>query len=347
MPRLLLPLLLLCLPLTALAAEDDEELIEEEEEIDPEVDDRAIYDEYVADLQGESPTEEIDAWYRYLEAYPKSLFKLEIERRIEALEDASYNEMLDEQAAAAERGKRIDAKSAEMDIAEPALLSINPNPRRRAEVGVLWGYQNLLQYDLNFEYAFLRKFSVWGGVRHDGGGGAVGLGVQVGAKYALIKDTSSGVILSGWLAFQMGYTRLDETNLALQPGIGFAWAPIDLVQFSTSLQIDLGSSLQSDADLNRFRTQVWWDAMVVINPNKILGIYAETNQKHRLHKPEFLSLQYMAMFQAGVGVKIRPNSIMEFTVGVNVPYFWRVLKDYQYVGVHAPAVFKLPKGPSK
>ncbi len=340
MLRLLLPLLLLSLPLTAIAQEEDEELSEEEEDFDPEVDSREIYDEYRADMEGESPTEEIDGWYRYLEAYPKSMFKLEIERRIEALEDAAYNEMLDDQASAAERGKRIDAKRAEMDIAEPAMLAINPNPRRRAEVGVLWGYQSLLQYDINFEWAFLRKFSVWGGIRHDGGGGqGLGLGVQAGAKYALVKDTSSGVILTPYLGLQFGYNRLDNVTFALQPGIAFAWTPIDLVQLITSLQMDL--------QLNRFRTQVWWDAMVVINPNKIIGIYIESKQKHRIIKPEFLNVQYLAMYQAGAGVKIRPNDILEFTVGVNIPYFWRIWKDYQYVGVHAQAVFKLPKGPAR
>jgi hypothetical protein len=97
---------LLLLPSMVLAADDDlgdlefdEEDEGEEEDVDDEVDDEEIYKEYKDELRGEGPSEEIDAWNRYLEVYTKSLYRLEIEKRIKALEEAAYQETLEERLA--------------------------------------------------------------------------------------------------------------------------------------------------------------------------------------------------------------------------------------------------------
>lgn len=344
---------LLCLPTAASAQDEDEEedlLEEEEEELDPDVDDREIYDSFKADLQGESAAEEIDAWNGYLEAYPKSLFKLEIERRIQALEDAAYNELLDEEREQKEReDARRDTKREEIDVPEPSMMGVNPNPRRRFDAQILWGYNNVLNYDLNFEWAFLRKLSVWGGIRHVGAGGSdIGLGVQIGAKYALIKDVSTGTVLTGYFAIQPGFSQADDFTFTIQPGIGFALAKTQRFQLTTTLQMDL--------QLNKFRTVVWWDIQAVINPTKVFGIYLESKQKHSLFGAANLvggqptgstRVEYLAFYQAGLGVKVRPNEIIELTVGANVPYFWRIWKDYKWFGIHGGVVFNLPSAPKK
>ena len=57
--------------------EFDEDLADEELLEDEGVDDRDTFEGFKKDLAGESPSEEIDAWYRYLEAYPGSMFRLE------------------------------------------------------------------------------------------------------------------------------------------------------------------------------------------------------------------------------------------------------------------------------
>ncbi len=337
--------LLLCLPSIALAQEDDEDELldeEEEEDFDPDVDDRELYESFKAELAGDPASEEIDSWNRYLEAYPKSQFRLEIERRIAALEDTAHAELLEEEAREAQRAKeRKDAKRSDLYVPEPALMGVNPNPQRRLDAQMLWGFDNVINYDINFEWAFLRKLSAWGGLRHVGaGGGDLGLTVQLGAKYALIKDVRTGIVLSGYLAVQPGYSQADNFLFTVTPGVGFAFAKTERFQLTTTLQMDL--------QLTAFRTVVWWDIQAVINPNKVLGIYIESKQKHGLFTTSLSSTtEYLAFYQAGVGVKIRPNETIELTVGANIPYFWRVWKDYKYVGIHGGVVFNLPGKPKK
>ena len=346
----LLLALLLCLPSSALAQDEDvddedlDELDEEEEEyIDPDVDDREIYDAYKAEQQGEPAVEEMDAWDRYLEAYPKSQFRLEIERRVDALRDAAHSELLEEEARQARReAERRDAKREEIYVPEPSLMGVNPNPQRRVDAQLLWGFNNVINFDFNFEWAFLRKFSAWGGLRHVGaGGGDLGLAIQIGAKYALVKDVRTGVVLTGYFAIQPGFSQADNFLFTLQPGVGFAVAKSRVFQFSTTLQMDL--------QLTGFRTMVWWDFQAVINPSKVVGIYLESKQKYGLFTGSQApsKVEYLAFFQAGAGVKIRPNDVLELTVGVNVPYFWRLWKDYRYLGVHGGVVFNLPSKPKK
>ena len=67
--------------------EEDEAQEDPIEEEDPDIDDPATYEGYLEELRGESPSEELDAWDRYLEVYPGSLYRLEIERRMDALEE--------------------------------------------------------------------------------------------------------------------------------------------------------------------------------------------------------------------------------------------------------------------
>ena len=83
--------LALALPIgipSSASGQDEEEVWgdeEEEGEADPQMDDEATYEAYKAELEGESPSEELDAWVHYLEAYPESQYRLEIERRMTAL----------------------------------------------------------------------------------------------------------------------------------------------------------------------------------------------------------------------------------------------------------------------
>lgn len=338
MPRLLLALML-SLPLVAapaLAQDEDEDTEElEEEEVDEGVDDRGTYEGFKKDLTGESPSEEIDAWYRYLEAYPRSMFRLEIERRIEALEEAAFEELMKERADSDGEDARVDARRQEMDVAEPAFVGIGANPRRRFEFGLLWGYSDFINYDLTVEWAFLRKLSVFGGVNHVGR--AFGATINAGVKYALVKDVRTGIVLSGAFTAKLGYNGLDRLHFIIEPQVLFAWLPSDLFQLQTSLAFDLR--------LDRLNHWVLWDLMAVISPTDVFGFYVESKQRHQIKPVSGVGTQYMAFFQAGVGVKIKPTPLIELTVGANVPYFWRLYKDYEYVGVHADVVFYFASKP--
>ena len=312
---------------------DDEDLDDEDLD-DEEVDNEAIYGAYQAELEGESAAEELDSWNRYLEAYPKSMFRLEIEQKIQGLEEAAFQELaVEDDLDGPSEG--ADAKYQEMEFAEPAFLALSPNTRRKVDVGVLWGFQDFLNYELMFEWAFFRNFSAFGAIRHDGHG--FGAGLQAGAKYALVKDVRTGVVLSGAFSVDVGYSGFDGLNIAIQPWIGFGWLASDIVQVQTSLAFDLR--------LDRFHTWLVWDAMVVINPRPKFGIFVANHQKHSILKTEGVPVQYLGFHQAGVGVKLRPIQPIEITVGANIPYAWRLWKDYRYVGVHADLTFYFKKGP--
>jgi len=332
--------LLLCLAPATAFAQGEEEEAEQEEAVDEEVDDPKTYESFKQSLKGEAPSEEMDAWYGYLDTYPKSRYRLEIERRIEALEEAAFDELLDEKLEENDTSNRVDAKEAELDIFEPALTTMNANTRRRAEVGVVWGFDDFINYEMNVEWAFLRQLSAFGGLRHRGvGGQGIGGALFGGVKGALIKDVRTGVVLSGALAVEFGFNPLDRAKFELEPWFGFAWLASDRFQLQTSLSMVLR--------VDKLHTHVLWDVMAVVKPNDVLGIFVESKQKHSLFKPDDLSLHYLAFYQAAVGAKIFPVKNLEITAGVNAPYFWRTWQDYKYIGINVGAVVRFGKGPTK
>ena len=335
-PSLLLLLLLsLGLSVTPAYAQDDlddlddlGDLDDEDEDLDEEedegVDDEEIYNEYKSELRGEGAAEELDAWKRYLEVYPRSQFRMEIEKRMEGLEEAAFRELaedIDESTSDDE----VDARDQEMFLAEPALINAGVNTRRRFKLQALWGFNDLLNYELGFEWAFFRKFSAYGTIRHQGRG--FGGQLVAGAKYALVKDVRTGIIVSGALGVAVGYNGFDRLNFAIEPVIGFAWIANEKFQLQTTIT--------PYVRLDRPRFSLYWDAMIVVSPTKVLSIYVESRQKHTPIATENSGTKYFGFHQAGVGVKIYPQRTFELTVGVNIPYAWDRWKDYQYFGVHA------------
>ena len=321
--------------------EEDLDLDDElEEPLEEGMDDESIYHQYRDELRGEDPIEEADAWKSYLEAYPRSLYRLEIEARVEALDEASFDglELPSERDRASDKGAvptNDDAKRAEMDLREPALLGMNANTRRKLDVGIVWGFQDHFNYEIAFEWAFRRNFSAFGAIRHSGKG--FGTAVQAGAKYALLKDTRTGLLLSGAFSINIGYSALDQLNFVVQPWLGFGWAASDLIQIQSSIAMDLR--------VDKLHTAVLWDVMVVISPTERLGVYLQSKQKHSLLKPEGQALRYLGFHQVGVGVKIRPTQLIEVTLGANIPYGWKHWKDYRYIGAHAGLCFYFKNGP--
>ncbi len=324
--------------------DDDEDLDLDdpvEEALEEGVDNERIYTQYKDELRGEDPIEEADAWKSYLETYPRSLYRLDIEARVEALDEASFDELELPTASSKDADSEgsdstgNDAKRAEMDLREPALLGMNANTRRKLDVGILWGFQDYFNYEIAFEWAFLRKFSVFGLIHHSGKG--FGTAVQAGAKYALIKDTRTGLVLSGAFSINLGYSALDQLNFVVQPWLGFGWVASDLIQLQTSIAMDLR--------VDKLHTAVLWDLMLVISPTERFGVYLQSKQKHSLLKPEGQSVRYLGFHQAGVGVKIRPTQHIEISLGANIPYGWKHWKDYRYIGAHAGLSFYFKKGP--
>ncbi len=334
---------LLFLPASSFAADDedledlefeDDEAEGEEEELDDEVDTEEIYKEYKDELRGEGPAEEIDAWNRYLEVYTKSLYRLEIEKRIKALEEAAYQETLEERLAEEESSK-VDAKDEELRFLAPTLLSLSPNTRRHIEVGVLWGYSDRFNYEATFEWNFHRQVSAWAALRH--AGRDLGGSLQIGGKGAFIKDTRTGLLMSGMFHIEAGAAPKSGFFFAIQPTYGFGFRPNDIFQIQTTLGFRLR--------VNNIHHQVLWNVQAAVSPNDIISIYFESLQKHSFYSPPTGDAQYFGFHQAGVGVKIRPIDAIELSVGANIPYALRLWRDYRYVGIHVNLTAYLPGQP--
>lgn len=318
----------------AYAADDEDE--EEEDALEDEggseeQDDEEIYKEYREDRRGESPDEEADAWQRYLETYPNSAYRMEIERRLKALQEAAYAELKAERQKGAQ--KKEDAKAQEFDVREFGLLTANPNPRKRFSAAFLWGYPSTLHYNLTFEWAFLRNLSAWASVRNNWKG--FGGHVQIGAKYAVVKDKRVGVILTPMFSIEVGGGQLEGGAFRIEPGLGFSFVPNKTFQLNTALSFQLR--------VPNPHTALIWDIAAVIFPTDVFGIYVESKQKHSLYQGPLAKSRYFGFHQAGVGVKIVPAPIVEITVGANIPYLSRVWVDYRYIGAHAGLTFNLGK----
>jgi hypothetical protein len=316
--------------------EDDEaEEEDESEEIDEEVDTEEIYKEYTAELRGEGPSEEIDAWNRYLEVYTKSLYRLEIDKRVKALEEAAYQETLEERLAEEESNK-VDAQDEEIRFLAPTLLSLSPNTRRHIEIGVLWGFSDRFNYEATFEWNFHRQVSVWGSFRHvdrDLGGS-----LQVGGKGAFIKDTRTGLLMSGMFHIEAGASPKSGFFFAIQPTYGFGFKPNKFFQIQTTL----GFRVRVDNGHH----QALWNIQAAVSPTDVVSIYFESLQKHSFYSPPTGDARYFGFHQAGVGVKIRPVDAVEISVGANIPYALRLWRDYRYAGVHVNFSVYLPGQPN-
>lgn len=313
---------------------DDLEDEEGAEDDDEGVDTQEIYEDYKSEMRGEAPAEELDAWRRYLDVYPNSMYRMEIEKRMKGLEEASFRELeSDDLDDLDSNDDTVDAKDQEMFLMEPALLNMSPNTRRHFKVHALWGFSDMLNYEAAFEWAFMRKFSAYGRIRHLGRG--FGGQLVAGAKYALVKDVRTGVILSGAIAIAVGYNGNDRLNLGIEPTIGFAWIASEKFQVQTSII--------PYVRLDRPRLLLYWDVMAVVRPAKPIGIYFESKQKHSFYKPENADAKYLGFHHAGVGAKIFPTQAFELSVGVNVPYAWDRWKDYRYFGINAGVTVYLDK----
>ncbi len=312
--------------------DDLDEADAEEQDDDGGVDDEGIYTDYKDELRGDSAAEELDAWRRYLDVYPRSVYRMEIEKRIDALKEAAFRE-IEEDDLDSDQTSPVDAKEQEMFLREPALIQMSANPRRHAKLHALWGFSDYLNYELSFEWAFMRKFSAFAELRHQGRG--LGTQLQIGAKYALVKDVRTGVILTGAISLAVGYNDFDRLNLGVEPWVGFAWIASEKFQVQTSIA--------PYVRLDRPRLILSWDVQAVVSPIPVLGIYVESKQRHSFTSGDGIGTKYLGFHTAGVGVKIFPQPNFELTIGANVPYAWNIWKDYRYFGIHAGLAFYFDK----
>ena len=147
-----------------------------------------IYREALTAYSRLAPDEEALAWERYLRRYPNSIFKSQIDSRIEELSSELYEDAMFGDGS----GRVVDAAKRQLHFAQPMLLeSIDPRTKLRA--GFEWGYRDWVNLMVDYEYAFMRELSAHVGVRQR----FTGYTLEAGPRYSLIKSTRMGLLVTG------------------------------------------------------------------------------------------------------------------------------------------------------
>lgn len=157
-----------------------------------------------------SPDEELLRWEEYLKKYPKSLFRDRIEQRMDELS----NMMFGERVEGSDRGEKpMDAALRELNFAVPQRFS-GVDPQSHVQVGAELGIPNWFGLKADFEYQVMREWSAHGGIKR----GLSGWELAAGTRYALIKSTRTGTVLSGGLDLNL---NASPTFLGIQPMVNF------------------------------------------------------------------------------------------------------------------------------
>ncbi len=337
---MLLAVVVVATPALAQDEDDDDLLILDEEEEEPlVVDSLQIYRAFKEELKGMAIEEELDAWWRYLAKYPDTAYRKEIERRIDELEGA----MLDE--AEAEAPDYVDvtdtargAKYDELPFVEPFGFLTN-NTRKKVHLGMSYGYKSTFNYALGVEYAIKRNFSVFGLADHFGQG--IGFNIHAGVKYAAIKDTRTGGLLTFGLGIKGG--SVNGPYFGMDPFIGVGVCPRDK---PVTLQFQAGMDM---------RFTPWsWDAHLGLNlglrPSEKVTIFLETTGHNKIRKMTSYEAiigetcgddsnddvdcvtEYFGFYEAAAGIKLFPRENIEITLALRAPYFYRHWQHYHPIG---------------
>ena len=164
------------------------------DELPPGTDNASLYRAQMNQVEGMASDEEGMAWEQYLQTYPNSVFRRQIEDRIDELSETMF--------AADRRSVATDAGKQELDFSSGMLLeSIDPRSKLRA--GFEWGYINWINLIVDYELQLDRKLSVHGGLQHRFSGWSL----EGGARYALVKSTRTNMIV----------TAITDIHLNLDP----------------------------------------------------------------------------------------------------------------------------------
>lgn len=258
-------------------------------------------------------------WEQYLQKYPKSLFRDRIEARMEELSQAMFSERVEGSDAGA---GGTDAAKRELNFALPQHFA-NVDPRTHLGGGFELGLPNWFGLRADFEYGITREFSAHAGVR-PGLGGTEG---AVGARYALIKSTRTGTILSGGLDLNL---NTPTVFLGIQP----------MLSFGQRLKVLDGLDLQAQvAPVIELRNPVGARYFAGFNAslqaNDTVAVFVETsNNLKYLADPSISSFTYMVgsfglKFNAAKGKGDDLDGRLVIDLSANIPYSYHYWSFYQ------------------
>lgn len=271
-------------------------------------DSEAIYRAMLASVKEEPPDEALILWEKYLEKYPKSLFRDRIERTMADLEDGMY------ERKGPPGGEGGDAKDREIDLAVPLQLE-TINPRQQAQAGFEWGLPNYINLFAAYDHPFRRDLALHVGVRNR----YTGFRVEAGLRYAFVKSTRTQTIATGLL--DVGFNTVPAYPV-LRPQVAFGQklGPVDL-QAQAGVELDTRklAGVRPIGGIN-----------VTYNAADSVKIFAEGAMYHQWLSSPKGTLPYR--FDTGsFGLKFLPSSqsidegALEVSLGATVPMtsqFW-------------------------
>jgi hypothetical protein len=255
--------------------------------------------------------EELLAWEKYLEKYPKSLFRDRIEARTEELSA----ELFDERLPGSDKGGSTvrDGASRELNFANP--IQFAPvDPRSRLSVGFEMGIPNWLAPRIDFEYALLRELSVHGGVRRE----MTNTAILAGGKYALLKSARTNTIVTGALDLKV-YAGPSFVDLNPWIGIGQRFDVLDGLDVQAQFGVD--AELRDPAGL-RYNAGL----AAELRAAEIVSAFAETSMTFKyLGNDDYGPFRFMV---ATFGLRFRGakernadgDGRLDVGLGANMPY---------------------------
>jgi hypothetical protein len=255
--------------------------------------------------------EELLAWEKYLEKYPKSLFRDRIEARTEELSA----ELFDERVPGSDKGSSSvrDGASRELNFANP--IQFSPvDPRSRLSVGFEMGIPNWLAPRIDFEYALKREFSVHGGVRRE----MTNTAILAGGKYALLKSARTNTIVTGALDVKV-YAGPSFVDLNPWIGVGQRFDVLDGLDVQAQFGVD--AELRDPAGL-RYNAGL----AAELRAAEIVSAFAETSMTFKyLGNDDYGPFRFMVTtfglrFRGAKERNADGDGRLDVGLGANLPY---------------------------
>lgn len=176
-----------------------------------------VYRRTLSTTVGMDVDDEMQVWEQYLQTFPASPFRAQIEARMKVLEDALYK------AARPENDKpQVDAKDKQLAFSQ-ALLLESINPRQRITLLLEWGLPDWANLAAGYEHPFGKKFSVIGQFRRR----FTGPSLEAGIRWSPVKSQRTRTLVTVLFDVHM---NLAPAFIGFRPqlAIGKAFGPLEL-----------------------------------------------------------------------------------------------------------------------
>jgi hypothetical protein len=293
---------------------DDEEEDTPLDELPPGTDNAATYQAQLDQVNIMAPDEEGMAWEQYLQTYPSSVFRAQIEDRIGELSEAMF--------AADRQSGPVDAGKKELNFSS-AMLMESLDPRSKIRAGFEWGFPNWINLIVDYERQLQRNLSVHGGLQHR----LAGWNLEGGARYALIKSTRTNMIVT---AIGDVHLNLDPIAPGFRPMLGVG----KRFELKGDAYVDVQAQGGSDLMLFPGAFSPRWLAgtNVTVSPSEKVKVFMETTTVMKDVGWEeggtfrFNQIAFGMRFQAGKKTIVGTGAVVPYSAN-----YWR----YHYGSVMA------------